>query len=302
MQHTLDRGFVMEVIPARARRAHKGHFGRLCVVAGSSRYRGAALLAADGALRCGTGVVQLASTEAVCAAAAVRLPCCTLLPLAENAGIIANNAADAIDYSWPTALLAGCGLGNGAAQAPLIMAIAARAGGPLVLDADALNLLAGHFAEGFDADAHARGRAAVQAAKGPVVLTPHVGEAARLARISASEVQADPVACARALAAQWRAVVVLKDYRTVVAAPSGDFCRLKGPGNPGLAKGGSGDVLAGVVAGLCAQGIAAYRAAAAGVWLHHAAAAKAAEQHGEAGLSPAGLPEAIALALRDIMR
>jgi NAD(P)H-hydrate epimerase len=292
----LDEQWARGVLPRRRPADHKGRYGRLLLFCGSRQYRGAAVLACGGALRCGAGMVRLAAVETVCAAAAAQLPCCTFWPMAENAqgGLDPAGLEEALRAGNPTAILAGCGLGNTPGTAGLVRALLLKAPCPLVLDADALNVLAPLPGA---AAPHTRANGMLElldAAAQPVVLTPHIGEMARLCGQPAEEVLRRRRDIARAFAEAHRCVVVLKSHITVVAAPGGGLYLNDRGGNPGLAKGGSGDVLAGVIAGLLAQGLAGETAAGAGVWLHAAAAESLAAESGYAGLCPAQLPAAVA--------
>ena len=290
MLRPIDKTWVKSVAPVRREDAHKGTFGRLAVLAGSGAYRGAAVLAVSGALRAGVGVVRLASTEKVCAAVMAQLPCCTCMPLGENAGG-GVDAGGLSPHLWEksTSVLAGPGLGNTEDTAKLILGLLQECPCPMVLDADALNVMAGELGSGADSALRARMLQALENAK-PAVLTPHFGEMARLCGVTVEKVQKDAGQIAREFAQKYQCVVVLKSHNTLVASPWGSGFILGGNGNPGLAKGGSGDVLAGIIASLLAQGLLPEAAAAAGVWLHAQAGRLAAERYSEAGLSPADLP------------
>ncbi len=287
----IDSAFVHSALPARGAHSHKGVFGRLLVLAGSSRYRGAALLAAQGALRSGAGIVQLASIECVCAAAAVRLPCCTLLSLSETPqGGITPDAWQDIDGAWPTAMLVGSGMGAFSSTRRIVAESLQRATCPLVLDADALNVLP----ELLRQHPHLLKNAAH-----PPVLTPHVGEMARLCEKSTEEVRLAMGDVALEYAASQGCIVVLKSHHTAVATPDGHLFVNETAGNVGLAKGGSGDVLAGIISSLIAQGLPLQNAAAIGVFLHATAADTLATTCGFAALSPEDLPNALGAVLRD---
>ncbi len=291
MEKHIDRYLVLDVVPKRRPSAHKGGFGTLSVVAGSARYRGAAVLAAGGALRTGAGIVRVAATERVCAAVAATYPSCIFLPVPEDAdGCIAPGCLPELLAQKHTAMLVGCGLGTSQGSRATVLGLLAQQPCPLVLDADALNILAGHTGKGADEAAREHGLSLLaQDGAPPRILTPHVGEMARLAGKTVDDIERDATGVAVEFARAHRSVVVLKSYKTMVAAPDGT-CRVYDRPNPGLAKGGSGDVLAGIIASLLAQGLAAEDAAAAGVWLHGEAAALAADRQGEAGMNPADLP------------
>lgn len=275
--------FVWQSIPPRPRDSHKGSFGAVLAVAGSASYRGAALLAAEGALRTGTGIVTLASVEPVLAAAAARLPECCLCPCIAGAeGGISPESIPLIQRQKATVLLLGPGLGGMAQSAAraaetrvLVQRLLPGFAGSAVLDADGLNAAAQLLAEGW----------AFPHPAGELIVTPHPGEMARLTGLSAARINADRAKTAQLYAQKWNAVVVLKGSRTVVAAPDGRVC-INTTGNPGLARGGSGDVLAGMTAALLACGLPAFEAAACAVYLHGAAADRAAAHSGEYGMLP----------------
>lgn len=279
----LTEEFVWQNIPPRPRDSHKGTFGAVLAVAGSACYRGAALLAAEGALRAGAGIVTLASVEPVLAAAATRLPECCLCPCTAGAeGGISPESIPLIQRQKATVLLLGPGLG-GAAQSTgraaetrtLVQRLLPGFAGSAVLDADGLNAAAQLISAG-EQFPHPEGE---------LIVTPHPGEMARLTGLSAEEISADRIGAARRYAKKWNAVVVLKGFRTVAASPDGRVC-VNTTGGPGLARGGSGDVLAGMTAALLACRLPAYEAAACAVYLHGAAADRTAAKLGEYGMLP----------------
>lgn len=245
------------LLPRRSRTAHKGHFGHVLVIGGDHGFAGAARMAAEAAARCGAGLISVATRAAhapILAASRPELMC---------------HAADSPESLAPvlaraTTLAVGPGLGQGE-WGRALLAHVLELDLPMVLDADALNLLA-----------------AEPVRKDSWVLTPHPGEAARLLGCPTSEVQADRYGAARELQGRYGGVVVLKGAGTVIAEAGGEPA-VCGGGNPGMASGGMGDVLTGTVAGLLAQGLGPGDAARTGVCLHAAAADRAAEQ-GERGL------------------
>lgn len=280
---TTTSDMVWNSISKRPRSSHKGTFGSVLAVAGSASYRGAAALAVEGALRTGAGIVTLASVEPVLAAVSARLPECCLCPCeAGAAGGIAPENIPRIQRQKATVLLLGPGLGytvQSAARAAETRMLAGTLlpgfAGSAVLDADGLNAAARLLAE----------EAAFPHPAGELIVTPHPGEMARLTGLSAAQINADREGTALRYAQAWNAVVVLKGARTVVAAPDGRVC-VNPTGNPGLSRGGSGDVLAGMTAALLACRLPAYEAAACAVYLHGAAADRAAAVHGEYGMLP----------------
>lgn len=278
-----DAAYVWTCLRPRPRDSHKGTFGAVLAVAGSASYRGAAALAVEGALRTGAGIVTLASVEPVLAAVSARLPECCLCPCEAGAeGGIAPESIPRIQRQKATVLLLGPGLGYTAQSAAraaetrtLVQTLLPGFAGSAVLDADGLNAAARLLAEG----------AAFPHPAGELIVTPHPGEMARLTGLSAAQINADREGTALRCAQAWNAVVVLKGARTVVAAPDGRVC-VNPTGNPGLSRGGSGDVLAGMTAALLACRLPAYEAAACAVYLHGAAADRAAAVHGEYGMLP----------------
>ena len=270
--------FVFSCIPTRVQESHKGSYGHLLAVAGSRRYRGAASLTAEGALRTGAGIVTLASVEPVLAAVTARLPECCLLPCqeSEEGGIRAeeaDNLSRALEKA--TVLLMGPGLGNTADTRALVRRLVGEARGTVVLDADALNAAAALLAEGEP----------IPRPAGSLILTPHPGEMSRLTGLTAAEIAADPAGIAARYAERWECTLVLKGHRTLIAAPDGRMWQ-NTTGNAGLSRGGSGDVLAGMTSGLAACGLPAPEAAACAVWLHGAAADCTADRLGQYGMLP----------------
>ena len=249
----------------RTRNAHKGRHGRVLCIGGDHGTGGAVLLAAGAALRAGAGLVEVATQGAHVAPLLARWPE-AMVRRTDNVSALAG-AFDAADV-----VALGPGLGQGAWGHTLFdetLDAATATGLPLVLDADALNLLA------------ARPRTLPPGA----ILTPHPGEAARLLGTDTATLQRDRSAAVRALAARWNAVVVLKGAGSLVCAPDG-LPWLIAAGNPGMATGGMGDVLTGIVAALRAQGLGAEDAAVCGALLHAVAGDAAAARGGERGLLP----------------
>lgn len=248
---------------------HKGTYGHALIAAGCRRMLGAGLLSLRAALRAGCGLATWALPEHAAPDAAGRVPEAMLAPLADGGrGDWAAVPAEALTAAAAgrDALVLGPGLGRFAGDALWLRRIWDTAALPLVLDADALNMLA-------DADDFAAWPR--RTANAPAVLTPHPGEMARLARLSVPEVQRDRMAVAREYAVRHGLTLVLKGSRTVTATPGGALY-VNSTGNPGMATGGSGDTLAGIIGSLLAQGWDAERAAAFGVWWHGAAGDRAA--------------------------
>lgn len=266
---------VFELLPRRRQDSHKGSYGKVMCLAGSARFRGAAALAAEGALRAGAGLVTLAAVEPVIAAVAAHCPECVFLPCRQSAGggVSAQSGKAVLEkVRGMDVLLFGPGLGDTDDTAALLEQLGPSAGCALVLDADGLNAAAK-----MDALPRSPGL--------PLILTPHPGEMARLCGLTTAEVNAGREGIAAGYARAEDCVVVLKGHRTIVAGPQGEVF-VNPTGNPGLSRGGSGDILAGMIAGLAAQGLSPLDAAVCGVWLHGAAADQCAKRLGQYGMLP----------------
>jgi hydroxyethylthiazole kinase-like uncharacterized protein yjeF len=289
-----DENWVLSVLPARPADAHKGTFGTALVVAGSVNYTGAAWLAGQAAYRIGAGLVTLAVPKPLHAALAGQFPEATWLPLPDEDGFIARESASLIakNLGRATALLLGPGIGlenttanflsqllsgrpmrgqlgfvNGSASRSVELP-------PLVVDADGLKLLAG--LPGWPASLPA-----------PAVLTPHPGEMAVLTGLSKEEIQADRLGTAERFSQEWGHVVVLKGAFSVIAAPDGQTAIIP-VATPALARAGTGDVLAGLIVGLLAQGVEPFSAAVAAAWIHAQAGLHAAADFGSQASVMAG--------------
>jgi NAD(P)H-hydrate epimerase len=277
-------------LPLRPPEAHKGSYGHLLVVAGSLGKTGAAALACRGALRSGTGLVTCAVPGSQQPVVASLLSEAMTEPLAEtDARTLSAKAVERIVElaSRMDAVAVGPGVGLDPETQAAVRVLVRDVPRPMVVDADALTALTGR--SGLCRDAPA-----------PRMLTPHPGEAARLLGCDIAEVQADRVGSARRLAAESGAVVALKGARTVVAEPDGHVA-LNPTGNPGMATGGTGDVLTGIAGGLLAQGVALAHALRAAVYLHGLAGDLAAEARGEAGLVAGDLADAVPAAIRRVL-
>ena len=278
----LDGGVVRAELPRRGATAHKGSAGHLLVIAGSAGKTGAAVLAGRAALRGGVGLVTVATTAAGQAALDAKVVEIMTERYTDTDDADARESANrlAVLAGKMRAVAIGPGIPTGPGMRAVVRDLVARLTVPIVVDADALNML------GTDV-----GRVLSNVA-GPRILTPHPGEMARLVGKTTAEVQEDRLGVARALATRTRSVVVLKGARTLVAAPDGTvFVNPTACGALGTA--GSGDVLTGLIGGLLAQGMTPLSAACAGVFIHGAAGERVAARVGS-GLTSGDLPDAIA--------
>jgi ADP-dependent NAD(P)H-hydrate dehydratase / NAD(P)H-hydrate epimerase len=268
----LTREAMREIVPTRAADSHKGDFGRVLIVAGSLGRSGAAHLSALGALRSGAGLVTVATPRSCLPIVAAMGPEYMTEPLEETeAGTVHFSALDRVLEMKTDIIAVGPGLGQAPATAAFVQGLLERTGVPIVLDADGLNAFTG------DPD-RLVGRDEV-----PVVVTPHPGEMARLLNISIEALQRDRIRHAREFAAAHRVHVVLKGHRTVIASPDGrTFVNLTG--NAGMATGGTGDLLTGMVAAWFAQLLDAEAACKLAVYLHGTAGDLAEADEGDVAL------------------
>ncbi|HWR39387.1 MAG TPA: NAD(P)H-hydrate dehydratase [Patescibacteria group bacterium] len=281
----LTAATVQRLLPQRTANSHKGMWGRIVVVAGSRGFSGAAALAATGALRAGAGLVTLAAPAGIQGILATKLTevMTRALPETPGGGLDLTAVEEVRQLAGGADVLAlGPGLGTQAETRELVREVLRTVSCPLVLDADALNALVGYTEELAQIEALA-------------VLTPHPGEMARLLRVSIDDVQKDRIGVTQRAASAWNCIVVLKGARTVVAFPDGEVF-LNSTGNAGMASGGTGDVLTGVIAALIGQGLSSHDAAVCGVYLHGLAGDIVA-QNGMTGLTAGDLAAALPAAL-----
>ena len=265
----LSQKMVQNLLPDRLSNTHKGDYGRILLLCGSRGYTGAAALAAMGALRSGAGLVYLGVPECIYAIEAVKLTEPIVFPLPDRDGMLSEQAQDKIVNLLPKmdAVLIGPGLGCNKGTFGVVKSVLEQFSGPIVVDADGINVLAGHIDI-------LRGRT------GPTVLTPHDGEFMRVG----GSLTDDRVASAQTFAADTGCIVLLKGHHTIITDGCDVYCNTTG--NPGMAVGGSGDVLAGMITSFLGQGIDPLYAAACGAWLHGAAGDICAEEIGQYGMLP----------------
>lgn len=259
---------VLDLLPDRAKDGHKGDFGKVLLLCGSRGFTGAAYLAAMGALRAGAGLVFVGVPESIYGIEAVKLNEPVVFPLPDEEGKLSEAAIPEILSRMPQmdAVLIGPGLGQSEGTFQAVKTVLERADCPVVLDADGINVLAAH-------------KDILRGRTNPTILTPHAGEFARLGgnpedRVAAAEEMARDLGC----------VILLKGHRTVIT--DGQTTYINPTGNPGMAVGGSGDVLAGIITALLGAGIAPPEAAACGAWLHGAAGDICERQIGQYGMLP----------------
>jgi hydroxyethylthiazole kinase-like uncharacterized protein yjeF len=269
-------------LPDRPRNGHKGTFGTVVVLAGSRGFTGAAYLSATAAARSGVGIVKLLVAESIYPILAGKCTEVMATPVPEvSPGAVGHAAHDVLSrhFQGAKAALIGPGLGRDSSTWRLVNDLVLEIGCPLVIDADGLNALS-------------ESRRTLSRLPAGRVLTPHPGEMARLTGKPASARQEDRLELAVNAAREWKAVVVLKGARTVVAAPDG-LVSVDPHEVPALASGGTGDVLGGIIAGFIAQGLDPFTASVSGVYVHAEAGRRIAARIGDAGLLASDLLEEI---------
>lgn len=272
----LNQVAVLSLLPDRDPWGHKGTFGKILLLCGSRGFTGAAYLAAMGALRTGAGLVFLGVPESIYAIEAVKLNEPVVFPLPDKDGKLSEEAIPEIMARLPQmdAVLIGCGLGQSEGALAVVKAVLENAACPVIVDADGINVLSAH-------------RDILRGRQYPTILTPHDGEFARIGGC----LTADRMESAAALARDLDCIVLLKGHRTCIS--DGRTGYRNTTGNPGMAVGGSGDVLAGMIVSLLGQGIAHLEAAACGAWLHGAAGDLCAEELGQYAMLPTDMLNAL---------
>ncbi len=265
----LDHESVLSLLPDRDPWGHKGTFGKILLLCGSLGFTGAAYLAAMGALRSGAGLTFLGVPESIYAIEAVKLSEPVVFPLPDNGGKMGIEAIPKILERLPQmdAVLIGCGMGQDDSTLAVTQAVLENAKCPVVVDADGINVLSAH-------------KDILRGRQYPTILTPHDGEFLRFG----GTIGEDRISSAAYFAREWNSIVLLKGHETCIT--DGRTGYVNHTGNPGMAVGGSGDVLAGIIVSLLGQGVAPLEAAACGAWLHGAAGDICAEEIGQYGMLP----------------
>ena len=285
---TMESDFLRQALPKRKADGHKGTFGKVLVIGGAVGYTGAPYLTATAAVRSGCGLVFLGVPESIYPIEAAKCTSAMPFPLPGNEGLLSYNALQKIEEK-----LAGCdvlalgpGLGRSEEITALVCDLLRKTEKPIVLDADGINALAGHM----DVLESRRGRV--------TILTPHDGE---FARLGGDLTDGGRINAARRFAQDYGCTLVLKGHRTLIATPQGNVL-VNTTGNSGLAKGGSGDVLTGIIASLLAQGATAVQAAGLGVWLHGRAGDLAAESLTPYAMAPEDVIASLGAAFGELMQ
>ena len=268
----LDHEKVLSMLPDRPNDSHKGSFGKILLLCGSRGFTGAAAFAAMGALRSGAGLVYMAVPESIYEIEAVKLTEPVIFPVEDCNGTYAVSAASQIEKLLPgkDVVLIGPGIGQSDGAVSVVRTVLELHTGPVVVDADGINVLSAH-------KDILRGRTS------PTILTPHDGEFRRFG----GDLTDNRIRSAMEMAKQNSCIVLLKGHRTIIT--DGIRCFCNPTGNPGMATGGSGDVLSGIITSLLGQGLPPLEATACGAWLHGAAGDICAKEIGQYGMLPSDM-------------
>lgn len=288
--NTVDRDYVSGLLPLRFKNSNKGDYGKIFIVTGSVGMTGAGCLTAGAALRTGAGLVYIGVPSKLTSIYDTLVLESVTVPLEDNnTGYLSRNCIAQIleRLKRSTAAAVGPGLSTSDDTVEIVGKIIESAEIPVVYDADALNAIS-------------RDVSVLKKLKTKCIITPHPGEMSRLGGITIEEVQNNRVEVAREFAAKWNVVTVLKGSRTIVADPDGEVY-INTTGNPGMATGGTGDVLTGIITGLSAQGLKPLEAAVAGVYLHGLAGDNAAKIKGEHGMTAGDLVAELPYAIKGII-
>ena len=292
LKHTLLDPQEIDLWPLRPRPldTHKLSYGHLLIIAGSVGKTGAAAMAGEAALKMGTGLVTLGVPKSLNPIFEVKLTEVMTYPLSDKEGVFSEEALKEVLEILPgkTALAIGPGIGTERGAKKLTLELLKLSRVPMVIDADGINCLVGELE-------------VLKSKKAPVILTPHPGEMARLLGITSKEVQSQRIELSREFAKKYGVILVLKGSRTVIAEPGGHVF-INPTGNPGMASGGTGDILTGMIGGLLAQGMNPLEAAKLGVYLHGLSGDLAKEERGEVCLVATDLLKYLPQAIKEVLK
>lgn len=288
-RNIITESSVMAFFPWRSRSSHKGDYGKVNLIAGSTGMTGAAILACKGALRSGIGLLKLYIPESLAMLITHSVPEAITIPLQEvRKGVIGITHFERIleESASANVVAIGPGCGNTTETSELVRRIIQELDKPVVIDADGLNAIS-------------RNSDILLKKKSQVVMTPHPGEMSRLIGISADEINERPIEIARTYASKWDVILVLKGARTIVAAPNGDVF-INVTGNSGMATAGSGDVLTGIIAGFIGQGLTPLQACRLGVYVHGRSGDNSANYKGEYGILAGDIVEGLIYTMKEM--
>lgn len=286
----ITKDMIKDILPLRKKNTYKGDYGKVYLVAGSTGMTGAAMLACEAALRSGAGLLKIPVPQSLNTIMEVRLTEAITLPLPDfNKGVLGIGDIQKVINTMKEADVIGIGPGSGQSREieEFLRNIFEHFTKPIVLDADALNALA-------------KRKELLELIKSPVVITPHIGEMARLTGLDMEYIRNNRMKTALEYAKKWKMTVLLKGARTIVVGPNGE-AYINETGNPGMATAGSGDVLTGIITGFIAQGIEPTKAAIAAAYVHGCAGDKAAEKFGEYGLIAGDMVKELPFVIKELV-
>lgn len=285
----LTKSDAKSLFPKRDLMGNKGTFGKVISICGSKNMQGAAVLAAQGALRVGAGLVTACFPESAYCAIAPKLTEQLMLPMPSNLQGTFSSAAIPLlkeNIASSNAVLLGCGMGLNLETKDIVAEIVKDSEKPLIIDADGINAISSNID-------------ILKNKKAPILLTPHPGEFARLISKSIDDINANRAQYAKNFAKEYGVVLLLKGANTIIASPEKDEYYVNVTGNEGMAKGGSGDLLSGIILGLCAQGLSLYDAAVLGTYLHGKAGDMARSEFSSCGMTASDCADMLKKLLKD---
>ncbi len=285
MQEVIDKNYVKSALIKRKPNDDKFSLGSLLSICGSYGMAGAGIMSGKAALRSGVGLLRMIIPESIYPIMASSIYEAVFCPIKEGTKPSDISFIEKINYN--NAVVMGSGLSVSHYSKALVKTVLEKSTIPVVLDADGLNIAA-------------QNKELLKSAKAPVVITPHIGEMSRLTEMTIDEINNDRETVALNFAKAYNCIVVLKGHITIIASPEGKLMYNKNTGNPGMATGGSGDVLAGIIASLIAQGSEPYKGSLAGVYIHGLAGDIASEKLGQRSMLPSDIIECIPQAFMEI--
>lgn len=285
--YTYSKSEIKKLFPKRESDSHKGTFGHVLCICGSRTMPGAAVMASSAALRSGAGLVTVAFPESLYGTVSAKLTEALLMPLPENEeGTLSADCLKKLLVSLEkySAVVIGCGLGVNEDTKAVVRAVIENAGVPVILDADALNIISKDIT-------------VLANKKSNVILTPHIGEMQRLTKLDKEVIVNDKISVARAFSEHYGVYLALKSSNTVVSAPDDERVYVNNTGNTGLSKGGSGDVLAGLIGGFVAQGFKLSDAVVSAVFVHGYTGDAVSERTSKSGMLPMDVVNELAYTL-----
>lgn len=278
MTEIIDRNIVKSALINRRDNDDKFSVGTMLSICGSYGMAGAAIMSAKASLRAGVGLLRMIIPDSIYPIMATAVPEAVFCPVAEK--VSAKDISFIEKLNNNDCVLIGCGLGVNSYSKDMLYTVLENSRIPVVVDADAINIIA-------------KNPDILKVANAPIVITPHIGEMSRLTKLTDSEINSDRESCAVNFAKEYNVVTVLKGHKTLVASPNGTVMKNHLVGNSGMAVGGSGDVLAGVISSLIAQGGDPFKSACAGVYVHSLAGDIAKEKFGKRSMLPTDMIECL---------